>query len=90
LVEKNAITVISIKMFSRNPAHFESACLHNPDIRREPVPELDLDDVPEGELLRLDVELLALPEAEGVLRHHVGKGFHDLGGLGLLVVGKYA
>jgi hypothetical protein len=29
-----------------------------------------------------------IPEAEGVLGDHAGKGFHDLGGLGLLIVGE--
>ena len=31
-----------------------------------------------------------VPEAESVLGHHAGKGLHDLGGLGLLVVGEDA
>ena len=49
-----------------------------------------LDDVPECELLRLDGQLLAVAEAEGVLRHQAGEALHDLGGLVLLVEGEDA
>jgi hypothetical protein len=29
-----------------------------------------------------------IPEAKSILGDHAGKGFHDLGGLGLLIVGE--
>ena len=64
--------------------HLEALGLHHPDVGGHPVPELHVDHVPDGELLRLDVQLLPVPDAEGVLGHHVGKAFHDLARLRLL------
>ena len=58
--------------------HLEPLRLHHPDVCRHPVSKLDVNDVADGQLLRLDVQLLPVSDAEGVLRHHVGKALHDL------------
>ena len=58
--------------------NLETLRLHHSDVRGHPVPKLDVDDVADGQLLRLDVQLLPVPDAEGVLGHHIGKAFHDL------------
>ena len=34
----------------------------------------------------LDVDFLALPETEGVLRHHVGERLHDLKGFNIWTI----
>ena len=49
-------------------AHLESACLHYPDIGWQPIPELDLNNVPDGQLLRLDVQLLPLPGVRAAIQ----------------------
>ena len=63
----------------------------NPQVSRASVSKLDLDDISEGQGVGGDGQLLAVvPANEGVLGHEVLEAFHDLGGLGLLVVGEDA
>ena len=47
----------------------ESTCLHYSDISWEPVTELDLNDVADGQLLSLDVQLLSLSEQYSNIDH---------------------
>ena len=58
--------------------NLEALALDDSDVGRDSVPELDLEDVTDDEVLRLNANLVPLPESEGVLRHHVGERFHDL------------
>ena len=42
--------------------YLEWSSLEDPDVRRDPVPELDLHNVPDHQLLRLDGHLLTVPK----------------------------
>ncbi len=74
----------------RRIIHFESSGLSNPDVRRNVVAGLDLDDVTERQLLRLHVHLLPVPDAGRELWQHVLERLDNLVGLALLVVREQA
>ncbi|TRY67839.1 hypothetical protein TCAL_15855 [Tigriopus californicus] len=69
----------------RRVVDLEASCLNHSNISRYSVAKLDLDDVSQSEFLSLDGELLTVTESQSILGHEILEGFHNLGGLGLLV-----
>ena len=54
---------------SYDVTNLEATGLQNPDVSRNSVSKLDLDDVTHGQLLGLDGQLFSVPQADGVLRN---------------------
>ena len=79
-VNSGEISYLRLRLSSEGGVvHLETLALHHSDVRWDSVAKLHLDDVAQSELLGLHTDLVALPESQSVLGHHVSKGFHDLG-----------
>ncbi len=66
---------------SVGPRLFNTLGFYDSHVCRDAVPELDLDDVPEGQLLCQQRDFFPVPYAERILGDHVFEGVHDAGGL---------
>ena len=70
--------------------HFESPGLDDANVGRYTIAELHVHYVAQYQFLRLQRQLLALPDHRRDLRYHVLERLHDLAGLALLVIREYA
>ena len=75
----------------RGVVHLETPRFQDPQVCRAPVPKFNLNNVTQGQGVSRNGQLLSVvPANEGILGHQVLESLHDLGRLGLLVVGEDA
>lgn len=72
------LSLFSLSMGKMTNPCLEPVSLDDPNIGRNVVAGLDLDDVTQGEVFGPHRYLLSVPDADGVLRQHVLERLHDL------------